>query len=206
MEKPLKNIKETAKALFSEGYLQAAAAFATLSGKKVNVGSQEIQFNSPDGLLKKLASNQELSFLVTEVIGDAHGRSYLILNKYEVEKLLALMLLKLKNFESNKQFEETILKELDNVLAASVITQLSNFLNLNIYGDVPSLIRPAENTKSWLSREFERTKSNTTILSSVYFTFEDDVRLQPSFVWMLDENFYRILNQKAESYENSQAL
>ena len=37
------------------------------------------------------------------------------------------------------EFQEAILLEVDNILSAAMVTQLSNFLDLFVYGDVPNL-------------------------------------------------------------------
>lgn len=203
MEKPSKTTKEAAKALFREGYLKAAASLAALSGKKADITKMEITFSAPGNLLEKLSDKKDFTVLLTEVIGDARGKSFLVLDPYEVDKLSEMMLSKLKNFDNTEEFREIILKELDNVMAAAVITVLANFLNLKIFGDVPHIIKPEENTHAWLEKELSKARQLTAIHSAVDFTFEDDIKLQPSFFWILDEHFYNALNQKAERHENS---
>ena len=110
--------------------------------------------------------------------------------------ILKMMLSKMKNFEANEYFQDIILKEIDNVLAASVITEFSNFLNIKIYGDVPSVAHPTETSVEWLKKEFSSTKGLSAILSTASFVFEEDVKVKPSFLWVLDKKFYDAFDEK----------
>lgn len=201
MIKPSKEQKENINTLFREGYKNAANSFSTFSGKNVNLANLEIIFSDPEALLKKITIDADTTVLITEIIGEAKGKSYLLLNRYEVEKINQILLSKLKNSENNDAFREIILKELDNVLAASVITHFSNFLDLKIYGDVPLLIKPEENTQQWFKKELEKVSKMYTVVSSVCFTSDEDARLHPTFIWILDNHFYSVLEQKINTNE-----
>ncbi|WKK78148.2 hypothetical protein QYS49_14520 [Marivirga salinae] len=202
MDKISKELKSVAQEIFLKGYEKASQSFSSLSGEKVNVKNFELFFGEAPDLLQKIIKTKKPSILITDIIGEAKGRSYLVFSEKDAQAVPDMLIQKMKSLQSNPDFAEIILKEVDNMVSAAVITELSNQLNLKIYGDVPKIIYPDEANREWLQDEIEHNENMFAILSSANFSFEDNMKISPYFIWILDKQFFSVLNQKKFSHAN----
>ncbi|GAA5026256.1 hypothetical protein GCM10011506_11560 [Marivirga lumbricoides] len=195
-----KNIKAFTADIFKKGFEKSSKSFSNLSGEKVGIKKFELSLGKANDLMEKIFKNKNLYVLITDVIGEAKGKSYLVLNHNDAEEITGMLIRKMKNIENNDFYKEAILKEVDNVLAASVITELSNELDLKIFGDVPKFIKPEEANQEWLRSELELMNGTIAIYSSANFFFEANLKISPSFIWILDSDFNKAINQKSKEY------
>lgn len=202
MEKISKELKPVAQKIFLKGYEKASKSFSSLSGEQVNVKNFELFFGEATDLLQKIVKTKNPSVLITDIIGEAKGRSYLVFSEKDAQAIPDMLLQKMKGLESNPDFTEIILKEVDNMVSAAVITEFSNQLDLKIYGDVPKIIFPDEANNEWLQNEVEHNEDMFAILSSANFAFENNVEICPYFIWILDKQFYSVLNHKKLKHAN----
>ena len=202
MDKISKELKVVAQDIFLKGYEKACESFSNLSGELVTIKNFELFFGEAPDLLKKISSTENASILTTNIIGEAKGKSYLVFNEKDAQGVPEMLIQKMKSLQSNPDFAEIILKEVDNIVSASVITEFSNQLNLKIYGDVPKIIYPEDVNKEWLQDEVENKEYLFAILSSANFSFEGDIKISPYFIWVLDKQFYTILNHKKVTHAN----
>ncbi|WP_375581076.1 hypothetical protein ABWH96_08755 [Marivirga tractuosa] len=202
MEKISKELKVVANEIFLKGYEKASQSFSSLSGEKVSIKNFELFFGEAPDLLRKIIKTKNPSVLITDIIGDAKGKSYLVFSEKDAQAVPEMLIQKMKSLQSNPDFAEIILKEVDNMVSAAVITELSNQLDLKIYGDVPKMIFPDEANKEWLEEEIEHNENMFAILSSANFAFEDNLKICPYFIWILDKQFYSVFNQKKLSHAN----
>jgi chemotaxis protein CheY-P-specific phosphatase CheC len=202
MDKISIELKVVAQDIFLKGYEKACESFSNLSGELVTIKNFELFFGEAPDLLKKISSTENASILITDIIGEAKGKSYLVFNEKDAQGVPEMLIQKMKSLQSNPDFAEIILKEVDNMVSAAVITEFSNQLNLKIYGDVPKIIYPDDVNKEWLQDEVENNEDLFAILSSANFSFEGDIKISPYFIWVLDKQFYTILNHKKVTHAN----
>ena len=92
------------------------------------------KFGSKDG--------QNVSLIKTELKGELKGSCYLVFSESEVEKInKACLPAEILNSDSpeSKMMMMGFLTEIDNMVAAAVITEFANFLGVDLFGNVPSL-------------------------------------------------------------------
>ncbi|SMG39325.1 Chemotaxis protein CheY-P-specific phosphatase CheC [Marivirga sericea] len=202
MEKISKELKSVAQEIFLKGYEKASQSFSSLSGAPVSIKNFELFLGEGPDFLQKIIKTKNPSILTTDIIGEAKGRSYLVFSEADAQAVPDMLIQKMKSLQSNPDYAEIILKEVDNMVSAAVITELSNQLDLKIYGDVPKMIFPKEADRAWLQNEIEHHEDMFAILSSANFSFEGNMKINPYFIWILDKQFYSVLNQKKLNYAN----
>ena len=135
------------------------------------------------------STDDETHLLKTELKGQLKGSCYLIFTKEEVKKITAACLPATLDEESemNKMMKMEFLKEVDNMVAAAVVTQFANILGLEIYGDVPGLhIMKAKDVPKYL--ESESTEFDSIIHFKANF-IGAELEINPDFVWIFNEKF-----------------
>ena len=202
MSKVSKELKSAAQSIFLKGYEKASLSFSSLSGENVKIKNFDLHFGDATDLLKQIIKTKNPTILITDIIGEVKGKSYLIFNEKDAKAIPELLVQKMKSLQENPEFAEIILKEVDNMVSAAVITELSNHLDLKIYGDVPQIVYPQQANKAWITNEIDHSRNLFAILSSANFSFEDNLKISPCFLWVLDKQFYEVLNQKHISYAN----
>src|SRR5690242_12817710 len=117
MSEKKENIKKKLKDSFDLGHLNAAASFSKMINDTcVYNPSYEGFHQISTGLISAINTNSLNNsdiLITTELLGDVTGKSYLILTSREFDELT-------KGFHVDFKIE--FLKELDNILSASVIT------------------------------------------------------------------------------------
>lgn len=135
-------------------------------------------------------SGSNVHLLKTGLMGDLKGSCYLIFTAEEVEKInkacLPETVLK-DDSDQAKMMKMGFLTEIDNMVAAAVITEFANFLGLELYGMVPSLhIVNSLEVNDYLESESEQF--DTVIhFKAVFHGKELDIT--PHFVWMVQKEF-----------------
>ncbi|MBL6447044.1 hypothetical protein JMN32_12045 [Fulvivirga sp. 29W222] len=177
--------------IISKGYRNAAVSFSKLTGQQVMIEVAHVELCSDHNyLLKKYNHQDNLTILQTEIIGQLSGVSYLIFN--EKEKI-TISQMSLASFGSNSTLDENIiLLEIDNIISAAVITELSNMLNLRIYGDVPALLKFDNMTDFHNSLKLE--DEGHYVLTNSTFLFANHKMISPIFLWKMDKRILEIVN------------
>ncbi len=172
------------------GFDKAAASFSQLIKRSVKiVHPQSILIHHKNDFSYVAEEQGELYVLTTQIIGSISGKSFLILNREECEEIFKDLGTSVKN----DMLREAFLLEIDNIISASVISELSNSLSLEIYGDVPKLhkINAAE-IQDFLSREIQGGYSSSIIFSNTTFQFDRD-KVHPQFIWSLSNKIFEII-------------
>jgi len=143
-----------------------------------------------------LVGGNEVHLLKTELKGELAGACYLIFANDDVEKInhacLPLDISSGKSADSELMKVE-FLKEIDNILAASVITEFANALEILAYGDVPSLVSiPSSTLHKYIESEI---KKNETVIHSRAIFHGPALSISPHFIWIFqDELLDKIKN------------
>lgn len=134
--------------------------------------------------------NKDVHLIQTELMGELKGTSYLIFSEHEVTKLYQACLP--PNVANGDSDECNIMKmgfltEIDNMVSAAVITEFSNILGLEIYGNVPSLkVLKSASLNQFIvdqSSEFE----SIIHFKAVFHGKELDIC--PDFIWVFHNQF-----------------
>lgn len=177
-------------AVMKAGCQRAAQAFSAFVRQEVG---SEIQFlttvaAAQADLISYPTDNATL--VITDIIGEAGGRSYLVLSAAEGALIQNLCLPSMSNAEQRATLSEAVLKELDNVLSAAMITEFSNALHLSIYGGVPHLLTlSVDDLKKKFHEDFHTESDSHCWWVKVRFIFKSKDYLQPQFVWKLPIEF-----------------
>ncbi|MFY0687138.1 MAG: hypothetical protein JXQ90_08240 [Cyclobacteriaceae bacterium] len=134
-------------------------------------------------------SSGELHVVKTGLMGDIDGACFLILSKAEIENMYeACLPPEVLNDTSakGKIVKEGFIGELDNIMSASVVTELVDFIDIELYGKVPEIHKiDAEDIQAYLNKEAEQF-ANTAFVSTYFQGLHVDVK--PDFIWMFAEN------------------
>ncbi|MDN4165910.1 hypothetical protein QWY31_10375 [Cytophagales bacterium LB-30] len=189
------------KDIVEAGFKKAATAFSSLAKREVSIDSVSLKYlENPHQLDHLLPIADSLVLLTTDMIGELKGKSYLVLSGEESEKVIqACSPMKLAHQEV--ELGDALLLELDNILSASVITEISNRLNLKIYGDIPSLKKCSGSMAlDILKKDFlhyQNSQQEILLVSSTHFHFKNEVHLRPQFIWKFNQGLLQALNHSA---------
>ena len=179
------------KEIINIGLSKAADSLSFFIREKVLIKLIDIKFNSQNySPISKKNDAQKSYVLTTYIRGDISGKSLLVFNESEVEKLIDANLP--DSIKSNPvekvNMTDAILLEVDNIITASVITQFANILQCKLYGDVPTLnVIPEKELNQYLN-ETNPHKLNIMYFNSQFITNHLDI--SPEFIWLMDDSFY----------------
>ena len=125
--------------------------------------------------------------------GQIGGAFYFLVNGYEVELIYPSMPKNLGTSTNLKarQMRCGFMTEIENMIAALSITEISEFLGVELLGSVPEItIMEGRGVKAYLEAEMYVNKTAfhvTAMFSGVI------VEIAPYFIWMLDNKFTETL-------------
>ena len=107
----------------------------------------------------------------------------------------------LKKFTGDPEIQIAFLKELDNIISASVISKLSQVLSAKVYGDVPffELCNSSEQVIEHIKKE--TASFSRSYVNIVEIIVDDHVNIAPLFVWIMDEKFLTVAEQHGYAIE-----
>lgn len=187
----LNNIElDVAREILNIGLSKSADSLSFFIKDQVFVKTFDLYLGDADTLESYLEvdHDKELSILTTELKGELTGDCFLIFDENEVEELLKVSLPAsiLDNPDQKAEMGKAILLELDNIVAASVITQFSNILDCRVYGDVPNLEVVASDELATIIKQ----KANLDYYLCFKVDFHtNELDLKPKFIWGLGEKF-----------------
>ncbi|WP_115867107.1 hypothetical protein [Marinoscillum furvescens] len=126
--------------------------------------------------------------------GDIRGAFYFVILDHEVDLINSVCLP--DEFKSDKRTENKLMKhgfmsEIENVIAALSMKEISEYLGVQLELKVPQIqIIPCDQINEFFEKENKIYKTAfhvKTVLEGVA------VNVAPYFIWILDENFIKIL-------------
>lgn len=180
--------------VMNTGFERAAVAFSRLINKPVKiVNSQSILIQHDSEISYITEEAGDLSVLITQIIGDVTGKSFLIFNQDESKEIFKA----LNTSVSNEALNEAFLLEIDNIISASVIAELSNSLGIEIYGDVPHLAKVhARDLERFMSEEIVRDEPSSVIFCNTTFQFDNREKVHPQFIWKLSSKIFEMIQDR----------
>ena len=187
IEMMVRNEKMIIQEIFERGYQHAAKSFSSLTGLEIKSGGLNIELGSnTEHLPDEMPVEKTFTLLSTKLFGDAKGESILILNERE-RRLISAQNLSISG-TSVSIGETSFLLELANIVSASVTTEVSDELDLNIYGGVPSLleINDGNRLRNYLHRD------QLTFFIKGHFDIEGYKEVKPAFVFRMSEEILEV--------------
>lgn len=186
------NTKElqTAKEVVYNGLQHAAEALSFFIKQPLSV----VQMDVTDLVLESkgpvpVSKGEEAYLLTTDLVGEVEGFCCLIFSKEEAHLLqnTALPAEVLADEAMAATMREAILLEVDNIIAAAVITQFSNLLQRKMHGDVPKLRQLSEQGLQDFVQE--RLEEGVHVLTFNAKLKADQDSFSPAFLWFMKEPF-----------------
>lgn len=192
--------EEHLKSAFESGFSHAASSLEKMLDKAIaldsfHFGNQKLDFSHFSAQESEMLTKQG-KLITTELFGEVIGKSYLLLSEDEVEQFMHLIA---QGKFPNMDIKEEFIKELDNILSASVITMLSNRLQLKMYGDIPRVVKEAKGAFHELVTKDFAQQTNEVYISSISFTLVNYPNFRPTFIWVLDSQIAGLLEIKSAS-------
>jgi chemotaxis protein CheY-P-specific phosphatase CheC len=183
--------------VMSKGFERAATSFSQLINRPVKIiNSQSILIKNEEAVSYISEESGDLSVLVTQIIGDITGKSYLIFNQDESKEIFRA----LKTSVINESLNEAFLMEIDNIISASVISELSNSIELEIYGDVPKLTKiHSSDLHAFMNKDGVANDHSSVIFCNTTFQFDEHDRVHPQFIWRLSNKIFEMIPEHREA-------
>lgn len=183
------NTKKAIEEIITLGYQRAADSFSVLIHQQVSVNQTALDFCEDHRyLIDQLPFITDLTVVQTDIIGDMTGAGYLVLNPEETNSISEMGL---NRFNEDRSVDRwAVLKEIDNVISAAVITELSNAFSVKIYGNVPHLIQMKDIND--LYQQLKEGKSGYYLLSYTRFIFNGRKEICPLFIWEIDKKIVEL--------------
>lgn len=179
------NMEEKLYKSFDAGYANAASALARMTKQQIGFNETHTGFHhvAEAQVDDPILLNQGRLLLTTEIFGDITGKSYLFLSDKEVELLTAGIPV---GKDPSINLREEFLKEVDNILSASVITKISNELKVKMYGDIPLLQGKTSAKIEDLIQDDFSEQTETIYINAISFSIVGHPEMKPAFIWVLD--------------------
>ncbi len=186
-------VEDKLRVAFEAGYFNAASSLSKVLNLQIgftNTFCGYYKLHAPSAI-EPFYLNKGNLLITTDIFGDLKGKSYLFLSHKEVELLTTTISV---GKDPQVNLKEEFLKEVDNILSASVITKLSNELKFKMYGDIP-LLQGMTNAKmeDFFQDDFCE-ETGAIYISSMSFSFASHPEIKPTFIWALDSTLLDSIN------------
>jgi chemotaxis protein CheY-P-specific phosphatase CheC len=190
------HLEDKLRGAFEAGYFNASSSLSKMLNLQIGYtnsfcGCYRI---AQPSLAEPFWSNKGNLLITTDVFGDLKGKSYLFLSDKEVELLTNGIPI---GKDPKVNLKEEFLKEVDNILSASVITKLSNELKLKMYGDVPLLQGKTSAKIEDLFEDDFGEETQAIYFNSMSFSFVNHLEINPTFIWVLNSAVLESINAKS---------
>jgi len=170
---------------------QAAASMASML--RVRMKAELLGFG--DGAFDTIPEFDSLGRFRVHVVkvtlrGQIGGAFYFLINGHEVELINSVAMpesISPSTNSENRQMKHGFMTEIENVIAALSIAEISEFLGVELLGGVPEItIMEGDQVNHYLKEEMLNNETAFFVKSLLTGVA---VNISPYFIWMLDENF-----------------
>lgn len=180
---PLSTLHQNAlKSLFNDAMAHAAVSFGKLLGAEI-VSEPVMLFTSiaDTRIYPCFKSSHELIVLVTPLIGDLPGKSFLVFDQKDLGVLYQSGFGKQVDI-NNLILQDAMLKEVDNIVSASFVTVISNRLSIAIFGDVPELYHQSSGIVNDVIHSYIPNGPVSMVCQSA-FSMKQNPAFSVQFIW-----------------------
>lgn len=188
---------QVATKLIFDGLSMAKSSMEQILQSPITI--KKIDYSDENSVIPTFASGQgdSVHLIKTELIGDLKGISHLIFSEKDVASICqACLPAKVLEDDSpeSKMMKMGFLTEIDNMVAAAVITEFSNFLGVDIFGHVPSLhVMKGSEVNEYLEKESNGLDSSIIHFKAIFHGAELDI--SPDFVWIFQNELVDKIKQ-----------
>jgi len=181
---------QTAKSIINQGLASAAETLSFFMKEPIvveQIGVNNLGIANKTPL--KLECTGKAHLLTTEVVGDLEGFCCLVFTEKEAE-LLQKAALPAEIINDPVMFEamkDAILLEVDNIIAAAVITQFANLLNRKMHGAVPEL--NTIDSSSFETVIQKRLDDQSHVINFKTNFSAKEKSFSPMFLWFMNKSF-----------------
>jgi chemotaxis protein CheY-P-specific phosphatase CheC len=178
--------------VMNQGFQRAADAFGRLIGEQVSLTESSLVVIPMETALAEVSEEGgKIIVLTTQVIGAISGMSFLIFNEKELEAVF-------KNIKWNTdELRDAFLLEIDNIISASVISDISNALSIEVYGDVPNLERVQSiDLRPFMKAQVAFDDTDQLIFTKTTFHFRNAEDVHPQFIWKINSKAFDIISEE----------
>lgn len=177
-------------ALMQKGYFNGMRSFMQMTSSSVGfLVTAKMVAVSPQAI-PLIQKEGEIIALRTDIIGEVSGRSYLVMNDTEATYLSRHSL---KQYPSHHGIKEAFLKELDNIVSASVISKVSQALSLKMYGDIPHYEVYPSTVELCNKVTSDMEGMGQYYLNMAEIIVDGNSKVNPFFVWVMGDKFLKNL-------------
>jgi|GEM_PF-2237748 len=177
--------------LVQTGFEKASLSITQILKKTTYVERIELSIKEIEG--RPVYTEKEginVHVLRTEIKGDMTGFCYLIFTQNEVSEMhsacLPAEILSQDNHKT-KKMKWAMLVEAANMVTAAVLTELANFFDVFMYGNIPSLkVMHGDRVNDYLQNE---AIENAKKINFKGVFGSSDLNISLDFIWLLDSSF-----------------
>ncbi len=173
---------------------------------KIRIKSNLLDFGL--GRLRSISGFDELGRFKVHLVkvqlkGEVGGAFYFVINAHEVDLINQVCMpesMRLAgSFSENKLMKHGFMSEIENMIAALSIGEISEFLGVQLLSEVPEvMILQGDEVNEFLLNENFTAKTDFYVKSELTGVV---VNISPFFLWMLDDSFLRKLRLNIVSKE-----
>jgi chemotaxis protein CheY-P-specific phosphatase CheC len=181
---------QTAEKIINQGLSSAAETLSFFMKEPIvveQIGVHNLAIADKTPL--KLRCTGKAHLLTTEVVGDLQGFCCLVFTEKEAEMLqkAALPPEVINDPVLFETMKDAILLEVDNIIAAAVITQFANLLKRKMHGSVPQLSSIDASTFDLFIQKRLDDQSHVINFKTNFSAKEKS--FSPMFLWFMDNSF-----------------
>jgi chemotaxis protein CheY-P-specific phosphatase CheC len=189
----LENLKDNelqvATKLIFDGLSMAKSSMEMVLQSPITL--EKVDFGEKDSVMSDDTDpDAKVHVIKTALMGELKGSCFLIFTENDVNRVLKACLpenvIKDDSAEGN-MMKMGFLTEIDNMVAAAVITEFSNFLKMEIYGGVPSLhIKKSDEVNNYIKSDI--SELDQIIHFKAIFNGKE-LNISPDFIWVIHQKF-----------------
>jgi len=177
--------------MLNKGFENAAHSFSKIVNRNVKISASSLVIRHECDFSFASEGKDEVYVLITHLMGDFPGKSYLIITQEEAEEIFKSVFASKDRLDQSLQ--DALLLEIDNILSASVISAVSNEMNALVYGDVPKLKKMHSDELSEFLNSNEAHENNSIVYSNAIFKFDNREKIHPQFIWNLSARVFDLV-------------
>ena len=183
------NEMEVATKLIFDGLTMAKSTMEQVLQSPITL--EQVDYGAAEDFPDLFAKNcDHIHLIKTELKGEMKGISHLIFSEEEVSKVYKACLpenILASDSPESEMMKMGFLTEIDNMVAAAVITEFANFLDVEIYGNVPELkIMSSSEVDEYIHKDSEDFDSIIHFKANFQ---SEELEISPDFIWIFQNEF-----------------
>lgn len=198
---------KVAEKLMKFGLAKGSLALEMVVQTSVVLKQLDMSLPSTKGVKQYSTKSEGKSHLLkTELVGDLKGFCHLVFSDEDVTTIQNKCLppdLVSENNSQSRLMKLEFMTELDNMVAGAVITELANYLELEMYGNVPSLhVVTADEVNEYIDKESIEMSAHRAMRGVMHIP---ELNVFAEFIWVFQDRIQELVKEFAKS-DKSKAI